>query len=82
MLNDIENNNKPTIREWTCDEATYTEINEKEMQRFRIIKWDWCLVGARIINDQTGDSTVVYSSTEKDRKALKAFAIEILKQLD
>jgi hypothetical protein len=84
MSNDIENNNKPTIREWFVSDSndTYIEINEKEIQRFRIVKWNGGHLSVRIINDGTGESTAFHASTEKERKALKAFAIKILKYLD
>ena len=80
MSSDIKNNNKPEISfETTCD-AHYTKIKTRYGQQLRVIKWNDNRVQISIENWDRYSAFV--ECDPQDKEALKAFAIEILKQLD
>ena len=80
MSNDIENNNKPWLTVENGEDATWAKIETENGQQLRVIKWNDNRVQISIVNSFSQSSFV--ECEPLDKKALKAFAIEILKQLD
>ena len=81
MTNDIENNNKPKIDETRWHDANTINIEASLKQELRVIKWSDKEVQISITNSFK-ERVAFCANNQQDKEALKAFAIEILKQLD
>ena len=80
MSSDIENNNKPWLTVENGEDATWAKIETENGQQLRVIKWNDNRVQISIENRSSYSAFV--ECDPQDKEALKAFAIEILKQLD
>ena len=81
MSNDIENNNKPRIDETKWHDAKAITIKASLEQTLKVIRWNDGDLQISI-TEPFNERISFCANDLQDKQALKAFAIEILKQLD